>query len=137
MRLGLMQTEAVHENKKESVGSSTSKPISQKRLIDDLPVETLGLSTRAFNGLKRNRIHTINQLCGCSIDDLMKMPLIGKTSVQEILDRLNPFFAGRASSDMSVMDGGVESQPVCESSMTIRASDGSILVCSVMLIHGL
>ena len=125
--LSTLQTETVVENEKGSDESNTSNPISQERLTDDLPVETLGLSKRAFNGLKRNKIHTINQLCGCSIDDLMKMPLIGKTSVQEILERLNSFFVERVSSDTSVMDEGVESQPVREPSMTIRTSDGSIL----------
>ena len=120
-----LQVQREHETTEISDSSNTS--ILQERLTDDLPVEKLELSKRAANGLKRNKIFTINQLCECSVDDLMKMPSIGRASVQEIRDRLVSLFARRAYADMSAEDGdSVKSQRDDEPAMAVRDHDGQI-----------
>jgi hypothetical protein len=52
------------------------------------PIETLGLSARPYNGLKRSKYDYVEQLRDVSVDDLMRIRNLGKGSVKEILTKL-------------------------------------------------
>jgi DNA-directed RNA polymerase subunit alpha len=55
----------------------------------DVPVETLNLSVRSFNCLKRAGISKISELLDLSEDEIMKMRNFGKKSLDEIKQVLN------------------------------------------------
>ena len=48
------------------------------------PIEELGLSMRAYNCLKRNRINIIQELSGKTIDELCQIRNLGRKSAEEI-----------------------------------------------------
>ena len=54
----------------------------------DCRIETLDLSVRTFNCLKRAGINTVEQLVQCSDEDLARVRNLGTRSLQEIKDRL-------------------------------------------------
>ena len=54
----------------------------------DCRIETLDLSVRTFNCLKRAGINTVEQLVQCSDEDLARVRNLGTRSLQEINDRL-------------------------------------------------
>jgi DNA-directed RNA polymerase alpha subunit len=51
-------------------------------------VESLELTARSDKCLAANEIFTINQLLKCTENDLLKMPNLGRRSLNEIKDRL-------------------------------------------------
>lgn len=51
-------------------------------------IEDLELSVRSFNCLKRAGIHTVEQLCNKTPDDMMKVRNLGKKSLDEVLLKL-------------------------------------------------
>lgn len=51
-------------------------------------IDELELTVRPYNCLKRANIHTIEDLCKKTEDDLMKVKNLGKRSVNEIIDKL-------------------------------------------------
>lgn len=55
-----------------------------KEYIDE-PIETLNLSTRAYNCLKNKKIQQLSQLLSLSENDLISMKNMGRKSVNEIL----------------------------------------------------
>ncbi len=54
----------------------------------DIPVETLNLSVRSYNCLKRSGIAKVSELIDLSEDEIMKMRNFGKKSLDEIKDVL-------------------------------------------------
>ena len=50
----------------------------------DVPVETLNLSVRSFNCLKRAGISKVSELLDMSEDEIIKMRNFGKKSLDEI-----------------------------------------------------
>jgi DNA-directed RNA polymerase subunit alpha len=54
----------------------------------DVPVETLNLSVRSFNCLKRAGISKVSELLDLTEDEIMKMRNFGKKSLDEIKDVL-------------------------------------------------
>lgn len=55
-------------------------------------ISKLNLSTRLYNALKNNKIHTINDVFNCSKEDILKIRNLGKKSIDElnyIIDELN------------------------------------------------
>jgi DNA-directed RNA polymerase subunit alpha len=58
----------------------TSAPTSEW----DIPVETLNLSVRSFNCLKRAGISKVSELLDMSEDEIIKMRNFGKKSLDEI-----------------------------------------------------
>ncbi|MFZ0682971.1 MAG: DNA-directed RNA polymerase subunit alpha C-terminal domain-containing protein, partial [Candidatus Cybelea sp.] len=50
----------------------------------DIPVETLNLSVRSFNCLKRAGISKVSELLDLTEDEIMKMRNFGKKSLDEI-----------------------------------------------------
>ena len=55
----------------------------------DIPVETLNLSVRSFNCLKRAGISKVSELLDLTEDEIMKMRNFGKKSLDEIKQVLN------------------------------------------------
>lgn len=54
----------------------------------ELPIDDLGLSTRTENNLKKEGVHLIGSLVRLSEVDILKMPNIGKSSMDEIKNQL-------------------------------------------------
>jgi hypothetical protein len=61
----------------------------RKAKSDETPVESLGLSVRSRNALRRNNVHTIAELCEFTAARLLdECYAIGETSLQEIRETL-------------------------------------------------
>lgn len=58
------------------------------RIADDEPIEELDLTIRAYNVLKREGVHTIEDLTKRTVGDLMDMRSLGAGSVEHIIGRL-------------------------------------------------
>lgn len=58
------------------------------RQVKATPIEVLELSVRPYNCLKRNGIHTLEQLLECSEEDLMNLRNFGQKSMEEIKQKL-------------------------------------------------
>lgn len=54
----------------------------------DTPLEELGLSTRPYNCLKREKIDTLSKLINCSEEDLTNMKNFGARSITEVENKL-------------------------------------------------
>lgn len=52
------------------------------------PVESLGLSIRAKNCLKRSNIYTVNDVCGKTRSELLEIDNFGKKCLLEVSDAL-------------------------------------------------
>lgn len=65
--------------------TSEQQPISEAPTSEwDVPVETLNLSVRSYNCLKRAGIAKVSELLDLSEDEIMKMRNFGKKSLDEI-----------------------------------------------------
>ena len=64
----------------------------------DLPVESLGLSVRSLNCLKRAGVRTVGDLHQYSEEDVMKLKNFGQKSLDEIKDKLNEYGLGLSPS---------------------------------------
>ncbi len=60
----------------------------KEKSIYDAPIEDLKFSTRIFNSLKRADIHTVADLVARSREDLMKVRILGATSLEELVEKL-------------------------------------------------
>ena len=60
----------------------------------DLSIEEMDFSVRSYNCLKRSGIDTIGQLNGMKAEDLMSIKNLGKTSVNEIFEKLMDLNSG-------------------------------------------
>lgn len=58
---------------------------------NDLKIEELQFSVRAYNGLKRAGINTVGDLTKMSLPELEKVKNLGKVSLSEIIDRLKEY----------------------------------------------
>jgi len=56
--------------------------------LDQIPIEELDLSVRAFNCLKANDITTVGQLLGKKEDELLSLRNFGRKSLDEIKEKL-------------------------------------------------
>lgn len=54
-------------------------------------IDVLGLSTRAYNGLNRSGINTLDKLSGMTYDDFMKIRNLGRHTLEEILERAHAY----------------------------------------------
>lgn len=54
----------------------------------ETPIEELDLSVRAYNCLKRDAIHTLQDLTNKSESEMMKIRNLGKKSLKEVLDKV-------------------------------------------------
>ena len=65
--------------------TSEEQPVSETPTSEwDVPVETLNLSVRSYNCLKRAGISKVSELLDLSEDEIMKMRNFGKKSLDEI-----------------------------------------------------
>lgn len=69
-----------------------SEPSKKEKKVTEIPIEQLGLSARAYNGLKRTQINFIGDLTKYSIADLKKIKNFGQKSVEEIVSSLKSVF---------------------------------------------
>jgi DNA-directed RNA polymerase subunit alpha len=75
----------------------TGRPASEKTPLSGIPIpweiyrmplEELGLSIRAYNGLKRNNIITIGQVLSMSDEDLLSIRNLGDKGLKQLAERL-------------------------------------------------
>ncbi len=52
-------------------------------------IEVLGLSVRAYNGLRKMRINTVGDLLGTNKNDLYKIRNVGRKTIEEIIQRVH------------------------------------------------
>jgi DNA-directed RNA polymerase subunit alpha len=62
------------------------------RKINSIRIEELNLSTRAYNGLKRAKINSLDDLLKYSLNDLKKLQNFGQKSVQEVRTKAKTYF---------------------------------------------
>jgi DNA-directed RNA polymerase subunit alpha len=70
----------------ESVLADKEENSAQKTL--ETPIEELDLSVRAYNCLKRDAIHTLQDLTSKTVSEMMKIRNLGKKSLKEVMDKV-------------------------------------------------
>ena len=70
----------------DSVLADKEEDSVQKTL--ETPIEELDLSVRAYNCLKRDAIHTLQDLTSKSESEMMKIRNLGKKSLKEVIDKV-------------------------------------------------
>ena len=85
-------SEQNRRKKKELTALSFVGPVSNRHLLEDAPIEALGLSNRVYNCLILGQIHTINELCKKNWDELSSIQGFGIASASEIDERLDDYF---------------------------------------------
>jgi DNA-directed RNA polymerase subunit alpha len=60
--------------------------------LDNVFIEELELSVRAYNCLKRANVHTLSDLLQYSADDLLEFKNFGQKSADEVCDNLKKRF---------------------------------------------
>ena len=70
----------------ESVLADKEEDSVQKTL--ETPIEELDLSVRAYNCLKRDAIHTLQDLTNKTESEMMKIRNLGKKSLKEVMDKV-------------------------------------------------
>ena len=70
----------------DSVLADKEEDSIQKTL--ETPIEELDLSVRAYNCLKRDAIHTLQDLTSKSESEMMKIRNLGKKSLKEVIDKV-------------------------------------------------
>lgn len=68
--------------------STNKNDFSTESKINDILVEELELSVRAYNCLKRAQIHTISDLLAYSQEDLLEIKNFGRRSAEEVIEAL-------------------------------------------------
>lgn len=82
----------------------------------DTPVESLGLSVRAFNCLKRSGLTTVGAVLEKSEEELLALRNFGDKSYEELRDKLvaNGFSAPRKEARQAVATAGEDTAPAAE-----------------------
>jgi DNA-directed RNA polymerase subunit alpha len=62
--------------------------------VMEMTVEDLDLSVRSYNCLKRANIHTVDDLCKRTEDEMLKVRNLGKKSLEEVQKKLEDFGLG-------------------------------------------
>ena len=65
---------------------SVAIPLTTK--ICDMDIESLELSVRSYNCLKRAGINTVEDLISKTEDDMMKVRNLGRKSLEEVINKL-------------------------------------------------
>jgi len=100
------------------------------------PVARLALSTRARNVLFHEKIETVGQLAELRYVDLMRMPNMGRTSIEEIeaelgriglrlVDRIGPRLPSLPSAELSCIE--LPEQPTLRDRFAMAALTGLII----------
>ena len=61
----------------------------EKEKALEMNINELELSVRSYNCLKRANINTVEQLTGCTVEDMMRVRNLGKKSLDEVLGKLH------------------------------------------------
>lgn len=61
--------------------------------VNDISIDTIGLSTRARNRLHQAQIHTVGEMMECTEKSLSQMANLGQKSVREILAKIEEYRA--------------------------------------------
>jgi carbon monoxide dehydrogenase subunit G len=85
----------------------------------DESVETLNLSLRSYNSLRREGIHTVSDLAARTREELLAIENIGPASVEEIRQKL-------ADRGLTLSDSPASSNGVTGSAAGLRAGDESL-----------
>ncbi len=94
--------------------------------IKDLSVEQIGLSNRAYNCLMRGHISTVGKLLETDADELLKIPYMGKQTLEEVLQKAEEYRAlaqaegESASSDHAAWMGSEEGKEAILAYLTDR-----------------
>lgn len=59
--------------------------------VNYIPIERMGLPSRAYLGLKRSGINTLLEICNCTEEELMSISYIGAKTYEEIKDKVHLF----------------------------------------------
>ena len=82
----ILEDDEIHvANLKELYNSIFLKPKNEKL---NLNIEELELTVRTYNCLKRAGINTVNQLVSMSVEDLIKVRQMSRSSITEIRKKL-------------------------------------------------
>ena len=65
------------------------KEESKKEKVLEMTIEELDLSVRSYNCLKRAGINTVEDLTNKSEEDMMKVRILGRKSLEEVINKLN------------------------------------------------
>ena len=76
---------------KKEVAAQARRQIGNHNDFDDMPISNLGLSIRAYNGLKRSGIDTLGKLSEMTLDDFVKARNIGRKSLEEIIEKARDY----------------------------------------------
>ena len=60
--------------------------------IKSTPIDALNLSTRSYNGLRRNGVCTIGELVALSEEEIFSMKNLGKKSAEEVFQKINEYY---------------------------------------------
>ena len=72
----------------QSFQAVCSKPSDKEKKLNEIPIEELVLSARAYNGLKRAQIHYVGDLIKYSLNDLKEIKNFGQKSIEEVVSSL-------------------------------------------------
>lgn len=78
----------IEEGMEEAVPSVFGEEQVEAEANYNIPIEQLELSVRSYNCLKRQGIHTLEQLLGCTEQDLVNIRNFGEKSIDEVRDIL-------------------------------------------------
>lgn len=78
-------------NEKKRTAKSEKKVIGG-RLIDDIPLEELGLSVRAYNCFKRANIYLLSQIVVMSEEQMLSLHNMGVGTVKEVIEKINDLY---------------------------------------------
>ena len=76
----------------DTVGTRSTvveKPETQRDKVLEMTIEELDLSVRSFNCLKRANINTVEDLISKTEDEMMKVRILGRKSLEEVINKLN------------------------------------------------
>ena len=66
----------------------SNKRSDKEKKLNQIPIEKLVLSARAYNGLKRAQINFVSDLIKYSLDDLKGIKNFGQKSIEEVVSSL-------------------------------------------------
>lgn len=65
--------------------------VKEEEVASEIKIEELGLSVRAYNGLKKAHLDTVAQVVALTHKDLVSIKNLGKKTLHEILEKLKEF----------------------------------------------
>lgn len=81
-----------------------------KAPLDKISVQVLGLSARGYNALKNAKVNTIQQLIDRTESDLLRIPNIGVTTLDDIKNKLNYYLSSPTPIDQYVQTAPIAPQ---------------------------